>query len=64
MGDMDHFYLNQATREFSSYLENTDKPKSDADIQFLPTQGHCRMYSDEDLLNQIQLRIDELQEKN
>ena len=62
MGDMDHFYLNQATREFSSYLDSTLKPKSDADIQFLPTQGHCRMYSDEDVLMQIQLRIDELEE--
>ena len=28
MGDMDHFYLNMATRSFAEYLETTENPKS------------------------------------
>jgi len=57
MGDMDHFYLNQATRQLHGFLKSTSNPKSDANIQFTATQGHCTMYSDKVVLEQIQDRI-------
>lgn len=58
MGDMDHFYLNQATRELADYLETTEQPKSDAVIEFAPYQGHCDIYGHKTVLLQIQDKID------
>jgi len=60
MGDMDNFYLNQATRELSKFLNSTSNPKSDADVQFLATEGHCSMYSDKIVLKEIQKRINRM----
>ena len=57
MGDMDHFYLNPATRAFSSYLETTENPKSDAVIEFSPMEGHCSKFSHKVVLEQIQERL-------
>ena len=45
MGDMDNYYLNNAMRDFDSYLQSTTSPKSDAEILFSPTCGHCDNYS-------------------
>jgi len=45
MGDMDNYYLNNAMRDFDSYLMSTANPKSDAEIVFSPTCGHCENYS-------------------
>jgi enterochelin esterase-like enzyme len=57
MGDMDHFYLNQATRAFAEFMQSTSNPKSDAFIEFQPTAGHCSQYSDRVVLEQMQQRL-------
>ena len=59
MGDMDHFYLSQATRELAAYFEGTSNPKSDAEIEFAPTEGHCAVFSDMVVLKQIQAKMKE-----
>ncbi|MEO9893255.1 alpha/beta hydrolase-fold protein [Aurantibacter sp.] len=63
MGDMDDFYLNPATREFSNFLNTTENPKSDAEIVFSPMAGHCAEYSHFDVLLKMQNRVDSLQKK-
>ena len=60
MGDMDHFYLNTATRAFDDFLKSTENPKSDAEIVFSPMQGHCSQYSHKEVLLKMQDRIDEI----
>jgi len=57
MGDMDHFYLNTATRAFSEFLGTTENPKSDAEIVFSPLEGHCSKFSHKVVLEQIRERI-------
>lgn len=57
MGDMDHFYLNTATRAFSAWLETTENPKSDAEIVFSPMEGHCSKFSHKVVLEQIQKKL-------
>ena len=63
MGDMDNFYLNNATRSFSEYLQTTQNPKSNAEIIVSPMQGHCQQYSDRAVLEQILKRIGKLKRK-
>jgi enterochelin esterase-like enzyme len=58
MGDMDHFYLNMATRAFSEYLETTTAPKSDAVIEFSAMEGHCSQYGHKKVLQQIKKRLE------
>ena len=58
MGDMDHFYLNPATREFSEFLQSTENPKSDAVIEFSPMEGHCSQYSNKKVLMQMAERLE------
>ena len=58
MGDMDHFYLNMATRSFSGYLKRTTKPKSDAEVVFSPTKGHCAEFSNRVVLEKIKKRLE------
>lgn len=58
MGDMDHFYLNLATRSFDEYLKTTTDPKSDAKIVFSPTKGHCAEFSNKVILEQIKHRLE------
>ena len=60
-GDMDNFYLNNAVRNFDAYIRTTTNPKSDAVIEFAPLQGHCSKYSDKEVLEKIQKRIDEIE---
>ncbi len=60
MGDMDHFYLNTATRAFADFIEQTENPRSDAEIVFSPMEGHCSRYSHREVLGKIQERIDML----
>ena len=60
MGDMDHFYLNIATRAFSEFLETTENPKSDAEIVFSPTEGHCTQYSHKNILLMIDEKIKQM----
>ena len=62
MGDMDHFYLNPATREFSDYLSKTTNPSSDAEIIFAPMEGHCSQFSDKVVLQQMQERLKKIEE--
>jgi len=57
MGDMDHFYLNMATRSFAEYLETTENPKSDANIEFSAMKGHCTEFSNRRIYNQIEARL-------
>ncbi len=60
MGDMDHFYLNIATRAFDQFLQSTTNPKSDAEVIFSPTQGHCAQFSNRTVLDQIVERLSEI----
>ncbi len=62
MGDMDHFYLNLGTRSFHDFLRTTQDPKSNAVIEYAPTEGHCARFSHKRVLQQIQDRIDEVDE--
>ena len=57
MGDMDHFYLNMATRSFAEYLITTENPKSDAIIEFSAMKGHCTDFSNKKIYQQIQQRL-------
>ena len=58
MGDMDHFYLNLATRAFDDFLKTTTNPVSDAEVIFSPTEGHCSQYSHRAVLEKIMERIE------
>lgn len=60
MGDMDHFYLNMATRAFDQFLKSTTQPVSDAEVIFSPTQGHCAQFSNRTVLDQIVERLSEI----
>lgn len=60
VGDMDHFYLNLATRTYSEYLKTTKDPVSDAKIEFSPMEGHCQEYSYKKVLEQIENRLKEI----
>ena len=60
MGDMDHFYLNPATRAFARFLKQTDQPKSNAVIEFSPMEGHCSQYSYRMVLEMFQERLNDL----
>lgn len=64
MGDMDHFYLNMATRSFGNYLKNTIEPKSDAEIVFSPTKGHCTEFSNRVVLEKIKKRLELIHSRN
>ena len=57
MGDMDHFYLNPATRALDEYLKTTKNPVSDANINFSPMEGHCAEYSFRDVMEKIDKKI-------
>lgn len=57
MGDMDHFYLNTATRAFGEFLESTENPHSDAVIEFSPMEGHCSKFSNRVVLEKIKERL-------
>ena len=57
MGDMDDYYLNNAMRDFDDYLKSTTNPKSDAEILFSPTCGHCDNYSIRTYLEAIQKQM-------
>lgn len=63
MGDMDHFYLNTGTRAFDDFLKTTQNPRSNAVIEYAPTEGHCTQFSHKKVLHQIQDRIDEIEKK-
>jgi S-formylglutathione hydrolase FrmB len=60
MGDMDHFYLNPATRAFADFLASTENPKSDAEIVFSPMEGHCQRFSHRTVLEKISERLSQL----
>jgi hypothetical protein len=60
MGDMDHFYLNMATRKFADFLETTENPKSNAVIKFSPYEGHCSRFNHRLVLEQIKERLNEI----
>lgn len=63
MGDMDNFYLNNAMHDFEEYLKSTTNPRSDAQIEFSPMKQHCQNYSHKYVLEEIQKRVEEIQEK-
>lgn len=56
MGDMDHFYLNNALRSFKKFIDTTSAPVSDAVIEFTPMAGHCAEYNHRTVLEKIQQR--------
>ncbi|MGK0385530.1 MAG: hypothetical protein ACI849_000132 [Patiriisocius sp.] len=64
MGDMDHFYLNSATRAFSNYLKTTQNTTSDAVIEFSPMEGHCSQFSDKVVLLKMQERLQFINTEN
>jgi enterochelin esterase-like enzyme len=57
MGDMDNYYLNNAMRDFDSYLKTTSNPTSDATIIFSPTCGHCDNFSIRTYLEAIEKQL-------
>jgi len=57
MGDMDHFYLNIATRSLDKFLKSTKDPVSDANIKFIAEEGHCSMYSFREVTEMIEERV-------
>lgn len=57
MGDMDNFYLNPATRKFAEFMQDTQNPKSDAEIVFTPMKGHCAEFSHREVLEKIQEKL-------
>jgi S-formylglutathione hydrolase FrmB len=57
MGDMDHFYLNMATRTFADFLSSTTAPKSDAIVEFTPMSGHCTEFNHRDVLEKIATKL-------
>jgi len=57
MGDMDHFYLNPATRAFDEFILETENPTSDAQIVFTPMAGHCQNYSHKKVLLQMDEKL-------
>lgn len=60
MGDMDHFYLNMATRKFAEFLQTTENPKSNAIVEFSAMEGHCSRFSHQLVLEQIKERLDNI----
>ena len=56
MGDMDNYYLNNALRDFDTWLKTATEPTSDAVIEFTPMQGHCSEYSHRRVLELIGAR--------
>jgi enterochelin esterase-like enzyme len=64
MGDMDHFYLNPATRAFDKFLQSTENPKSDAEIIFTPMAGHCSQYSQREVLTKMWDRVKKIEGKD
>ncbi|MEL7529845.1 MAG: alpha/beta hydrolase-fold protein [Bacteroidota bacterium] len=61
MGDMDNFYLNPATRAFDQVLQGLDSPKSEAQIEFAPMEGHCQQYNPKTVLEQMQARLESME---
>ncbi|MBY6212322.1 esterase family protein [Microbulbifer agarilyticus] len=61
MGDMDHFYLNPATRSMSEFLAKTSEPQSDAEFVFDAMEGHCTKFSNMKVLGMIQDKVDKLE---
>lgn len=59
MGDMDNFYLNSATRQFSEFV-NRNYPQIDANFEFEPMAGHCTEFSNKRVLEQIQERLEKI----
>ena len=57
MGDMDHFYLNPATRAFDNFIVETENPTSDAQIVFTPMAGHCQNFSNKKVLLQMDEKL-------
>lgn len=57
MGDMDNYYLNNGMRDFDEYLKSTKDPKSDAEIVFSATCGHCDDYSIRTYLEAIEKQM-------
>lgn len=54
MGDMDQFYLNNAMREMDRFLQSTSNPRSDAEINFEATKGHCEEFDHRWVLEMMQ----------
>ena len=45
--------------ELAAYFEGSSNPKSDAEIEYAPTEGHCAVFSDMTVLKQIQAKLKE-----
>ena len=60
MGDMDHFYLNPATRAFDDFILETENPTSDAQIIFTPMAGHCQNFSNKKVLTQMAAKLESM----
>lgn len=61
MGDMDHFYLNPATRKFATFLNTTENPTSNAVVQFDAMEGHCSQYGNKIVLEKIAERLQNIE---
>ena len=61
MGDMDHFYLNPATRALDGFIVETENPTSDALIEFTPMAGHCQNFSNKKVLMQMDAKLKKME---
>ena len=61
MGDMDHFYLNPATRAFDDFITEAENPTSDALIVFTPMAGHCQNFSNKKVLMQMDEKLKKME---
>ena len=59
-GDMDDLYSNVATRFLKMFLDKTENPKSDAQINFTPMAGHCQEWNDRAALTLIMRKVAQL----
>lgn len=59
MGDMDNFYLNPATRQFSEFVNNK-YPEMNAVFEFTPMAAHCSEFNNKRILEQIQEKLEKM----
>lgn len=56
-GDMDDYYLNPALRAFHNMLNKMNNPKADATVLFSPMKGHCDVYNEITVIEQIMEKL-------
>ena len=60
MGTDDGVFSNNSLRFLNRTLKRMENPKSDAIIEFTPNSGHCTLYSQRKVLEQIAKKLEEI----